>query len=438
MDSMNWKHPTGRQPKTVALIALGNSASSYIGARFESDLSDAVIDVDEIWTLNRGCGVFSHDLLFVMDHIQGEADKFPRYGAYLWKHNKPIITSDNAEGWPSHVHLFPFNEIWNWLRCNANPMHGDWYHNSLAYILVYAAFIGVKELRVFGADYGNHSSGMVEDGHPCVAYWAGKLEAVGLLVKACSGSGFLGINQRGWIYGYRDDPRVVPANRGRFRALVGKEADKSSIALLSGERQVGETLEEIQPDHRFRYEWAASKISGSIIDIGAGIGYGSFLLANNDRVESVASIDRSGESIAYGKNHYFNKKITRYVADLDRKPFPIEMNADYAVAFELIEHLSDPLPLLKTIPAKKLFASVPNQDVIPYSPETAPFHHRHYTRPEFNELLQDAGWRVTSWRGQTGPMSPVLDLNCNCRTLIVEAERCQKADSSTTTAKTGD
>lgn len=418
-----WQHPTGNTPKSVALVCLGPSRNAYINARLESDLSETVVGLDEVWTLNRGIGVFQHDLGFVMDHIQGEADHYPRYGAMLWKHDKPIITSDNCEGWPAHVHRLPFRLMWNWLASTINPQHGTWYHNSLAYILIYAAFIGVRDLRVFGADYSHHSSGIVEDGHPNVAYWAGKLEAAGLVVSVPTESSFLNANQRQWIYGYRQDPRTYPPLRARFRALVGLDADEESTQLLSGERQVGAALGDIATDHVARYQWAASKIRGDrILDLGSGCGYGSAILADAG-ARMVSGYDLSAESVAYALAHHARPLVTQEVADLDGKTIGAE--ADSAVAFEIIEHLANPKPLLAGLRVNRLFASVPNEVVFPYDPEIAPFHQRHYTKEQFNDLLRDCGWLVAEWRGQDGPESPVGPLERTSRTLIVEAVRKQ-------------
>lgn len=422
MDSLTWHHPTGKAPKIVALLCLGPSKEHYIGAQLARDLTEVTDGVDEVWTLNRGGGAFRHDLLWVMDHIQGEADQYPRYGASLWRHDKPIITSDDADGWPAHVHRYPFRLIWNWLAQTVQPNHGDWYHNSLAYILPYAAWIGVRELRVFGADYHHHSSGVVEDGHPCVAYWAGRLESAGLVVRPSEGSGFLNADRRDWIYGYRHDPRTAPARRARFRALVGLDADGESTQLLSGERQVAADLEHIQPDHIHRYSWAANQASGRVLDLGAGIGYGSALLADRASVSHVLAVDRSQESIEYGIAHYARPNLVRVRADLDGQPAP-EGEFDCAVAFELIEHLADPRPLLRSIQAKTLFLSVPNEAVIPYSPETAPFHHRHYRLSELTALLSDCGWITMEIAGQDGPESPVMPTPLTPRTWVVRAER---------------
>lgn len=433
---MPWTHPTANPaPKTVALVCMGPSRNAYVGACFENDLSDSVVGADEIWTLNRGVTLFRHDLLFVMDHIQGEADQYPRYGAALWNHDRPIITSDNLDGWPAHVHAYPFREVWNWLRTGINPMHGEWFHNSVAYILVYAAYIGVTEIRVFGADYSAHRSGVVEDGHPCVAYWVGKLESAGLTVLAPGDSAFLNINQRDWLYGYRDDPRKIPANRARFRAMVNQPAAPESTALLSGERQVAPSLEQIQPDHIARYQWARDKVSGRVMDFGAGIGYGSYMLA--DTAESVLSVERSTEALAYAKEHYWLDNITQHAADLDNERFHWPEPANYATAFELIEHLANPKPFLHSLPADHLLCSVPNEAVIPYSPDTAPFHHRHYTKDQFAGLLQDCDWEVVGWYGQRDPLSPVIPYEDGLRTLVVEARRWQHPVSSCTTTDPG-
>lgn len=436
MDLLTWTHPTPRAPKTVALICLGPSRNAYVGGMFDHDLSQATTGCDEIWTLNRGAGVFRHDLLWVMDHIQGEADKHPNYGAMLWRHDRPIITSDDCSGWPAHVHRYPWDAIQTWLLNTVNPMHGDWFHNSVAYIVVYAAFIGVRELRIFGADYHDHRNGIVEDGHPNVAYWIAKMESAGMTVMIPADSGLLNANQRGWIYGYRYDPRSYPARRKRFQDLIGpvehiecenSRAMDDALGLLSGERQVAETLAGIQPDHVNRYEWAAGKVAGCVVDLGCGIGYGASILAMADGVGSVLAIDRSAESVEYGAKHYPNDKISRIVGDLNRIEFTGYF--DCATAFELIEHLPDPRPLLENMPAYRLLASVPNERTIPYSPEIAPHHFRHYLRHEFELLLEMTGWRAVNWFGQMDREGDVIPFIENCRTIIVEATRCDSLNS---------
>ena len=194
------------------------------------------------------------------------------------------------------------------------------------------------------------------------------------------------------------------------------------MALLSGERQVGPTLEQIQPDHVARYQWAAERVSGIVLDIGSGIGYGTAMLADVPGVERVIGYERSTESIGYALENYERKNAYWITVDLDQD-LP-NIAGDAAAAFEIIEHLGNPDRMLRSLPVQKLFASVPNENVIPYSPETAPFHQRHYTPEQLAMLLQKTGWIVDHWHGQIDRTSPVVPFTPQCRTIVVEAHRC--------------
>jgi 2-polyprenyl-3-methyl-5-hydroxy-6-metoxy-1,4-benzoquinol methylase len=188
-------------------------------------------------------------------------------------------------------------------------------------------------------------------------------------------------------------------------------------SLHSGERQVAPIVAGIRRDHVARYEWARNRIDpGSVvIDAACGIGYGSAILRAG--ALSVIGVDVSTDAIAYAEVNYPGPRYL--VADLNqpRIEWPA---ADAAVCFETIEHLCDPHALLADFlgaGVQRLFASVPNQDALPYSAKAFPFHHRHYTREEFAALLEESGWRVVEWHGQEGPHSEVEPRN-HGRTLI--------------------
>lgn len=190
--------------------------------------------------------------------------------------------------------------------------------------------------------------------------------------------------------------------------------------LHSGERQVSESLDGIRADHTERYKFASKLLSGTVYDLGCGIGYGSRILA--DAGCDVIAIDRSLSSIEYGKKHYGCDRITWYGNDISKVSGSLPA-ADAAVAFEVVEHINDPRPLLKAMAksSKRLIASVPNEEKYPWHDNIA-YHYRHYTKKEFNDLLAECGWVVTEWWGQAGPESPVKR-DVKGRTLIAVCDR---------------
>lgn len=216
---MTQQHPTGKQPQHVVLVCLGASHQTFIDGAFERDTPEWLLSADEIWTLNRGALAFRHDLAFVLDYLDGEAARYPGYASMLHRHDRPIITS-HAVGWPGHVYEYPFRDIWNWLMAEIKPNHQEWLVNSVPLIAIYAAWLGVKELTIFGADYQTHSHR--EDGASCLSYWIGALECAGLRVQVPDTTQLLGANHR-FVYGYHPDHDPRPqaaARRQRFQELI--------------------------------------------------------------------------------------------------------------------------------------------------------------------------------------------------------------------------
>lgn len=146
----------------------------------------------------------------------------------------------------------------------------------------------------------------------------------------------------------------------------------------------------------------------------------------------VLGIDRDKEAVAYARRHYAGAGARFRAGDANTVKLP---GAHAAVCFETIEHLADPLPMLCNLrrAVKLLIASVPNEAVFPYRNYT--FHHRHYTRAQFEELLAQAGWQVTEWHGQAGPHSKV-EPNIEGRTLVAVAKPAKRARKTKVAAVT--
>lgn len=176
--------------------------------------------------------------------------------------------------------------------------------------------------------------------------------------------------------------------------------------LLSGERQVAPTIDGIRPDHVARYRWAAQYLHETgqahrVLDLGCGVGYGAHILATEADC-SVVAVDASAQAIEYAMEHYADDRIIWGVRDLT-KPLVDRFFADpyqAVIAFEIIEHLENPIPLLKMAlrligDHGCLLVSVPNEEGFPFEsvahPQGPKFHYRHYTRSELVDLLVEAG-----------------------------------------------
>lgn len=208
----------------------------------------------------------------------------------------------------------------------------------------------------------------------------------------------------------------------RRRGQFPPKAPPPQPGMRSGERQVAPTLKGIRRDHVARYEWAVRHLGKAdrVIDFACGVGYGTKILAGAAQV--AVGFDRDGEALEYAKRHYQSPHLDIAYRRMDGDAPGALGTADAAVCFETIEHLEDPRPLLRRLHASAplLLASVPNEEVFPYTGQA--YHFRHYTRTQFAALLAECGWRVMEWWGQSGPESEV-EQACNGRTLIAVARR---------------
>ena len=166
------------------------------------------------------------------------------------------------------------------------------------------------------------------------------------------------------------------------------------------ERQVSPKIDGIRPDHVGRYKFVLDYVpdGGSVADAACGVGYGSFIIANDHKANRVYGFDIDGGAIAYAHLHYNNNKIIYRKADLAKSPFS-GCIFDMVVSFETIEHLKNTERFLNTVfkalnTGSLFICSTPNEAKLPLKEMGNKYHYRHYTPSEFEELLLKAGFII--------------------------------------------
>lgn len=202
----DWKHPTGKQPKTVLLHALGPTRHDLYDLHCRHEPMPDLMQFDELWSLNSGVNLFGgrvqYDLLWVMDNLEGEARRLPAYMDHLmaWsdRFNAPIITSD-AGRWrdAERVHEYPLADVVK----HYGRKH-LYFHNSIPFIIAYACWIGVERLTMFGVDYDHPTLKGNEEDRPNAEYWVGVARAMGMDVIVPNTTTLLNARKGTWIYGY--------------------------------------------------------------------------------------------------------------------------------------------------------------------------------------------------------------------------------------------
>lgn len=168
---------------------------------------------------------------------------------------------------------------------------------------------------------------------------------------------------------------------------------------FSGERCIPgrKGLELLELEHRARYAAVAARCAGGrVLDLGAGAGYGTDMLAAS--AASVLGVDISEEAVAFATDA-FGRENTRFVqADLCADDFVDTVRAahpepfDAVTCFEVIEHVAQPQKLLRAVrsllaPDGLFFVSTPNIDYAFDMEAVNPHHVIEYNLPEFERCL---------------------------------------------------
>ncbi|MBK7171649.1 MAG: class I SAM-dependent methyltransferase [Bacteroidales bacterium] len=138
----------------------------------------------------------------------------------------------------------------------------------------------------------------------------------------------------------------------------------------------------------FAYEAAATIVGGSIIELGSGEGYGIRVLS--PKSSHYLAIDKFDTELPDDSKVEFRKMLLPSLKGIADNTF------DYAVTFQVIEHIKDDKTFIAEIhrvlkPGGKLLATTPNRKM---SLTRNPWHIREYTADELKAMMQKVFSRV--------------------------------------------
>jgi hypothetical protein len=244
-----------RRPKRVAMVGLGPSANAFW---LEQAQFNKPKDHDEVWVVNRAALAFRHDVSFDMHDLPELVREYPHEWPRFAQAQAPIVTLAHYPEFPTTI-PYPITEVLNFIQ-------HDVLNSTPAYMVAYAAMIGVKEIMLYGMDFHYQDLDRAEAGGQGMAYALGLCQGLGIHYRIPSTSSLLdackvqliersdGTQQAARpLYGYADsttspDPRIpqggkvirlVPpapqmsANQSRYS--LGEDTAARAQAALQGE-----------------------------------------------------------------------------------------------------------------------------------------------------------------------------------------------------------
>jgi SAM-dependent methyltransferase len=167
--------------------------------------------------------------------------------------------------------------------------------------------------------------------------------------------------------------------------------------LLSKDESTGEETLKL---HIERYEFASKHLNkGNILDIACGVGYGSYIIAQNDNCETITGVDIDADAIKYAKERYIHPKIT--FTNKNALEYTGNIKYDTIISLETIEHIPNPanyIAHLKTLikPGGYLIGSVPTTPSV----DANPHHVTDFTPASFRRIFTKLGFEEVASQKQ--------------------------------------
>ena len=177
-----------------------------------------------------------------------------------------------------------------------------------------------------------------------------------------------------------------------------KESGGKNLVEDTGERVIPEYMKPSNGmllEHMARYQFALPYVTGRVLDLSCGSGYGTHMVAKKrkNEVEGVVGVDIDEEIIQYAKAYYYHPKSSFLVENAVSPNLTDKIGTfDTILSFETYEHIEDEQQLLDNYynllkPGGTLVVSTPFGEGRGVECGS-PFHIHQITPEEFRGLFE--------------------------------------------------
>lgn len=190
-----------KQPKSVAIVAMGASSFTYLKLAAKSGGRQRV--ADEIWAINSMGNIIQHDKLFAMDDLklqEARARERPESntgGLIEWLRTHPgFFTSTAYPDYPNAIE-YPLQKV---IKVIGNA----YFNSTVAYAVAFAIATGVKSIHLYGCDFAYRDRPEAEKGRACIEFMLGIASQRGVSITVPQDTTLLDANAPGYerFYGY--------------------------------------------------------------------------------------------------------------------------------------------------------------------------------------------------------------------------------------------
>ena len=179
-----------------------------------------------------------------------------------------------------------------------------------------------------------------------------------------------------------------------------EKIDERALSYL-GNRYYGKNLHP-KNIYAYHHDFFVENVDKNDIVLDLGCGTGLILSKVAGKCKKGIGVDYNDKNLGYARSHCKRDNIEFYKGDITNIDAVNKMVVDYTVIIvsQVLEHLVDPVGLLKGLKCDKLLISVPSEEKwivqmrkdlgMPYFGD--PDHKRLYTKEMLKEQLEEAGF----------------------------------------------